>query len=121
MGVSNGNLQVHNAQPFDTVNGNGNIVVGKWMKKALTGSHNILVGDPESDSLNQAESYGGIISGSNNKATAKYAVVIGGEGNEAKAPYCAILGAFDSECIGTASTVTGGENNIAQGNFSSVS
>merc|ERR1712157_48323 len=72
--VSHGNLYVHNAQAFDTVNGNGNIVVGDWSKKALTGSHNILVGDPESVSANKAESYGGIISGYNNSATAEYAV-----------------------------------------------
>ena len=94
--VSNGNLYKHNAQFFETVNGNGNIGVGNWTKKNLTGSRNILVGDSEADSPNQVESY---ITGYNNSATAKYAAVIGREGNEANASYCAILGAFDLVCV----------------------
>ena len=32
--VSNGNLYVHNAQSFETINGKGNILIGDWTKTA---------------------------------------------------------------------------------------
>jgi len=68
--------------------------------RALTGSHNIVVGTG-----NVVGSYGGFVAGTRNCLSAAYATVLGGNQNEASGQSSTILGGFHFDTFSTNQTV----------------
>ena len=103
--LSNVNLQLLNGRgATGLTNGKGNLIVGYNESRGgdvRTGSHNIIVG-----SRNNYASFGGIVAGSSNGISGKYASVIGGHSNSGEGDF---------------STVTGGSKNSARGRYTSIS
>jgi hypothetical protein len=99
------NVQVVNGRgSTGQVNGRGNLIVGynelRGGGDERTGSHNIIVG-----SRNNYSSYGGIVAGTTNDISGRYATAIGGHNNTASGEF---------------STVIGGAKNNAKGRYSSI-
>jgi hypothetical protein len=88
---------------------------GIWAQSHKGGSHNIVGGD-----FNNYPSYGGLVLGLENAATAPYAVVIGGARNRAGGGLSTVNGGSYNAAGGIYSTVGGGFANQATGEFATV-
>ncbi len=102
---SNVNLQIVNGKgATGEINGKGNLIVGyneyRGGGDVRNGSHNIIVG-----SRNNYSSFGGIVSGTANDITGRYASVVGGHTNSAGGEF---------------STIVGGAKNKAKGKYASI-
>ncbi len=102
-------------------NGLGNLVVGyNELRGDLTddrtGSHNLVVGSGLSHS-----SYGGIVAGSYNTISGRFASVTGGEFNEASGDFASVTSGYYNTASGSYASVSGGGDNTAAGTKSSVS
>jgi hypothetical protein len=99
------NVQLVNGEgKTSAVNSEGNLVIGydeNAGKHAQTGSHDLILGDEQTFT-----SYGGILAGELNTATAPFASVTGGKANTAS---------------GEGSSASGGQHNVASGFDSSIS
>jgi uncharacterized coiled-coil protein SlyX len=80
-----------------------------------TGSHNLVVGKWHS-----YRSYGGLVAGENNVASAP-AAFVSGRRNTASGYYSAVNGGYENAASGDRASVSGGSGNIASGDFASVS
>jgi hypothetical protein len=98
---SGANVQIVNgAGATQTTDGAGNLVIGYDDEPfEQTGSHNLVLGSGQ--------------------AYTSYGALLAGEGNEASAPYTAVFGAIN-EASGLASSVTGGHGSTASASYSSV-
>jgi hypothetical protein len=106
--ISGANLNIVNGMgSTETTNSLGNLVVGYNELRGpeytdiRTGSHMLVIGK-----WNNFSSFGGIVTGSYNETSDRYASIISG---------------FRSIASGNWSTVTGGAENIASSDFSAVS
>jgi trimeric autotransporter adhesin len=106
--ISGANLNIVNGMgSTETTNTLGNLVIGYNESRGpeeadiRTGSHMLVIGK-----WNDFSSFGGIVTGSYNETSARYASIIGG---------------FRSIVSGNWSTVTGGAENIASRDFAAVS
>jgi hypothetical protein len=106
--ISGANLNIVNGMGnTETTNSLGNLVIGYNESRGpeepdiRTGSHMLVIGK-----WNDFSSFGGIVTGSYNETSARYASIIGG---------------FRSIASGNWSTVTGGVENIASRDFAAVS
>jgi hypothetical protein len=137
------NVQVVNGTgATQTVNGVGNLIVGynrprttdavcsvggfatqqecaarggTWARSHKSGSHNIVAGD-----FNAYSSWGGVVLGLENAATAPYANVLGGAGNRAFGDLSSVAGGSLNVASGMYGSVSGGLSNAAAGAFASV-
>ncbi|MCP4131879.1 MAG: hypothetical protein GY754_12940 [bacterium] len=105
---------VNGSGTTQSTNGLGNLIVGYNDEK--TGSHNIVTGDG-----NNFTSYGGIIGGAYNTASAKYSSILGGFENTASGEYSCISGGNWGTASGMNSSINGGGRNSATGMYSAVS
>jgi hypothetical protein len=113
---NNVNIHVLNGTgKTESVNSTGNIIVGYNENGNISGSHNIISG-----SSCKASSYGGIVSGKNNRALKPYAVAVGGSNNEVNGIYGVAVGGSSNNASGKFSTVAGGEKNNAKGDYSII-
>jgi hypothetical protein len=100
-----------------TPNGLGNLIVGynedggQTLGNDNVGSHNLIIGKN-----NTASSYGGIVAGESNKATAPYATITGGFNNTAGGEYSSVSGGQLNAAKGDYATVGGGLARKAEGN-----
>lgn len=106
--ISGANLNIVNGMgSTETTNSLGNLVIGynelrgPGYTDTRTGSHMLVIGK-----WNNFSSFGGIVTGSYNETSARYASIISG---------------FRSIVSGNWSTVTGGAENIASRDFAAVS
>lgn len=106
--ISGANLNIVNGMGnTETTNSLGNLVIGYNESRGpeepdiRTGSHMLVIGK-----WNDFSSFGGIVTGSYNETSARYASIIGG---------------FRSIASGNWSTVTGGAENVASRDFAAVS
>jgi hypothetical protein len=106
--ISGANLNIVNGMgSTETTNNLGNLVIGynelrgPGYTDTRTGSHMLVIGK-----WNNFSSFGGIVTGSYNETSARYASIISG---------------FRSIVSGNWSTVTGGAENIASRDFAAVS
>jgi hypothetical protein len=106
--ISGANLNIVNGMgSTETTNSLGNLVIGYNELRGpedsdiRTGSHTLVIGK-----WNNFSSFGGIVAGSYNETSGRYASIISG---------------LDSIATGNWSTVTGGVQNIASGEYASVS
>lgn len=137
------NLQVVNGTGVtQSVNGLGNIIVGYnrprnaapvcsigyytnqaectarggvWANSHKSGSHNLVGGD-----FNSYASWGGVVFGLENAASAPYATVTGGAGNQALGDLSSIGGGSLNTAAGIYTSVNGGLGNAANGAFSTI-
>lgn len=114
------NLQVVNGDGLTaSMNGLGNVIIGynedDVDTEVRTGSHYLIVGAD-----NDWTSYGGIVAGYGNTATALYASVTGGAFNTASNSYSSVTGGSTNTASGLAASVCGGQGNTADGSFASV-
>lgn len=79
------------------------------------GSHNLVIGHQH-----RYRSFGAILGGRLNEASAKHSSVLGGTDNSTTAPYSVVNAGARNEAGGLASSVTGGVENIATGRLSAV-
>ena len=101
--VTGANLQIVSGSGSTTgaVNGKGNLVIGYDESPGThAGSHNVMLGT--------------------NQAFSSYGAILGGSHNAATAPFSAVLG-FDNTASGSRATVTGGYQNTASSAYSAVS
>jgi hypothetical protein len=114
--ISGANLQIVNgAGETASKNGAGNLVIGyDEAPQTQRGSHDLILGGGQGFT-----SYGSILGGSGNTASAPFTVAFG-EGNEASANYASVLGGSTNKAQGVASAVSGGKENLADGEYSSV-
>merc|ERR1711957_705354 len=80
------------------------------------GSHNLIIGDEH-----EYTSYGGIVTGQQNRISNKYSAVVGGAGNAATGTYSTVTGGYINEATGHFSSISGGRANTASGEASSIS
>jgi len=122
-----------------TPNGKGNLIIGyneppyslmevpesaegledietKKVEASRSGSHNLIIGD-----AHEYTSYGGIVTGQQNRISNKYSAVVGGAGNAATGTYSTVTGGQYNIASGTTSTISGGYYNTASGVSSSIS
>jgi hypothetical protein len=98
----------------NVVNGSGNLVLGyDETAGTQTGSHDLILGQTQTYT-----SYGQIVTGSNNQATAPYASVFGFR-NVAGGSYSLAAG-DDNTVSGSTSTVLGGYKNTVSSAYSSL-
>jgi hypothetical protein len=107
--VQNGSTQTY------SVNGLGNLIVGYNEVNVAdpanrTGSHNLVVSVGH-----EYTSYGGFVTGINNKIIAPHASISGGSFNEASGHQSSVSGGSYNEAGETNSSVSGGERNKAYG------
>jgi trimeric autotransporter adhesin len=136
--ISGANLHIVNGMgSTETTNSLGNLVIGynelrgPEYTDTRTGSHMLVIGK-----WNNFSSFGGIVTGSYNETSARYASIIGGfrsivsgnwstvtggAENVASRDFAAVSGGFQNEASGFASWVGGGAQNSAIGDYSSVS
>ncbi len=116
------NVHIRNGQGAtdSSVNGLGNLVVGydeaRTTNSDKSGSHNLVVG-PE----HNYSSYGGLVAGTTNTTSAKYASVSGGRFNVASGDYAAVCGGRSNYASGVNAAVSGGITNQASAQYSAVS
>ncbi|MCG6118876.1 MAG: hypothetical protein MEQ07_11905 [Aquimonas sp.] len=98
------------------VNGRGNLIIGYNEPSASgsgsvrTGSHNLVMGR-----LNSYSSFGGIVSGNNNRINASYASVLSGDTNSANTTASVIVSGLSNTTSATRAVVVGGWRNNAAG------
>jgi hypothetical protein len=136
--ISGANLNIVNGRGnTETTNSLGNLVIGYNESRGpeepdiRTGSHMLVIGG-----WNDFSSFGGIVTGSYNETSARYAsttggfrntasgdwsTVTGGAANIASEDYAAVSGGLQNEASGFASWVGGGAQNSAIGDYSSGS
>jgi hypothetical protein len=109
----------------DGQTGLGNLTIGynalrgpipQFKPNARTGTHNLILGDQ-----NNYTSFGGLVAGSFNEISNKYASVSGGVFNTASGPNASVSGGQLNVSSGGAASVGGGFGNVAQGGWSSIS
>jgi len=100
------------------LNGLGNLVVGYDESDGddKSGSHNLVVGAGHSYS-----SYGALIGGEDQVASAEAVSVTGGVGNTASFAYASVAGGYGNEASGRGAAVAGGSFNDAVSLYSAVS
>lgn len=100
-------------------NGSGNLIVGydgfASGGSDKSGSHNLVVGERHSYT-----SFGGIVAGLSNTASAPYASVTGGADNTASGNYATVTGGSENTASGVYTSVSGGGENVASGQVASV-
>ena len=115
---SGANLFVDNGTgSTESVNGLGNVVIGYGENSGVedqSGSHNLTLG-----TYNSWPSYGAIVSGVSNRATA-HAAAIGGVHNEVDGPYGAAIAGYYVSVSGSASGSVGGYNNDLSGSYAAA-
>jgi hypothetical protein len=136
MYISGTNLHVNNGMgATESSNGLGNLIIGynelRPIANTRTGSHYLILG-----SMNNYQSYAGIVAGSTNTGSGAYASVVGGFTNRAAGSYSTVSGGKDNRAdgfysgiaggwggrtSGDSTMVSGGTGNWAAGDFSSVS
>jgi hypothetical protein len=113
------NVQVVNGEgKTASTNGEGNLVIGYDQnppKRKQTGSHDLVLGEDQ-----EFTSYGGILAGFENTASAPYASVTGGERNTASGPVSSVTGGILNTATEFDSAISGGSLNVASGGISSV-
>jgi hypothetical protein len=136
--ISGANLNIVNGMGgTETTNSLGNLVIGYNESRGpeesdiRTGSHMLVIGK-----WNDFSSFGGIVSGSYNETSARYASIIsgfrsivsgnwstvtGGAENIASRDFAAVSGGLKNEASGFASWVGGGAQNRAISDYSTVS
>ena len=136
--ISGANLNIVNGMGnTETTNSLGNLVIGynelrgPEYTDTRTGSHMLVIGR-----WNNFSSFGGIVTGSYNETSARYASIIGGfrsiasgnwstvtggAENIASRDYSAVSGGLENEASGFASWVGGGAQNSAIGDYATVS
>ena len=96
------------------VNGRGNLILGyneaRGSGSLKTGSHNLVLGR-----FNNYTSYGSIIGGVSNDATASYASVISGDTNRATLSGSVIISGLSNTTTASRAVVVGGWRNNASG------
>jgi hypothetical protein len=115
------NVHVRNGLGWtDSVNARGNLIVGydeaRLDDSNKTGSHNLVVGSEQN-----YPSYGGLLAGLRNTASAPYASVSGGQNNTASGWYSSVSGGSQNTASGAEASVSGGIANVAENTRSSVS
>lgn len=111
---TNMNVHIQNGTgSTEKTNGKGNLIIGYG--SSGSGSHNIAVGNN-----NKYSSVGGVVSGTNNSVTKKYAVVAGGKSNKSSGDFAAIVGGRDNKASGAYSSILGGSGNKAKGEYTSI-
>ena len=135
--ISGANLNIVNGMGnTETTNSLGNLVIGynelrgPGYTDTRTGSHMLVIGK-----WNNFSSFGGIVTGSYNETTARYASIIsgfrsivsgnwstvtGGAENVASRDFAAVSGGLQNEASGFASWVGGGAQNRAISDYSTV-
>jgi hypothetical protein len=113
--IQNGSAQT------DTNNGLGNLIMGynEWDEADTTnrsGSHNLIIGLDH-----EYTSYGGLVTGMENKILAPYASISGGEKNIASGVFASVSGGGWNEASGDYASISGGTTNIASGQVASIS
>jgi hypothetical protein len=98
------------------VNGTGNLIIGyDEGSRTQTGSHNLVLGGEQSFT-----SFGAVLGGYKNAATAPYASVGGGYGNTASGELSAVSGGLDNVASSREAVVSGGSGGSASGVAASV-
>jgi len=114
------NLQVVNGTGSEsTTNGLGNLIVGyadNELGFGRTGSHNLITGDDGGWT-----SSGGLLAGTFNQVTGRWASVSGGFQNTASGDWASVSGGPNNTASGYAASVSGGGSNTASGGDASVS
>lgn len=120
------NFHVRNGSGATDDGGNfaglGNFVIGYneipdgLLEKERGGWHNLIIGGKH-----RFGSYGGLVAGHDNTASAPYASVSGGFNNEASERGASVSGGLFNRAIGLFSSVIGGDYNRASGDYASVS
>ena len=142
--VAGANLQIVNAAgDQNEPDGTGNLVVGfsearevggevcsdgrhdeesdcegagaAWAEAHNSGSHNIVGGEEAAYS-----DTGGLVLGSANATTRRFATILGGERNVARGLRATVLGGLHNEASGWRATASGGSNNVASGELATV-
>jgi hypothetical protein len=136
--ITGANLNIVNGMgSTETTNSLGNLVIGynelrgPGYSDIRTGSHMLVIGK-----WNNFSSFGGIVTGSYNETSDRYASIIsgfrsiasgnwstvtGGAENVASRDFAAVSGGLRNEASGFASWVGGGAQNSAIGDYASVS
>lgn len=104
-------------------NGRGNLIIGYNAQRPTgvdesaqrTGSHYLVVGDQH-----EWTSYGGLLAGLRNTASAAGASVPGGQANTASGVEAVVAGGTDNVADHIGASVSGGCNNAAKGHDSSI-
>lgn len=113
------NVQIVNgAGETETVNGEGNLVIGyDEAPGTQTGSHDLVLGRAQTYS-----SYGSIVAGVENTAAGAFSSVTGGAQNKAEASWASITGGKDNDVPSTGfwASITGGLENLANSEDSAV-
>ena len=117
------NVQLVNGEgDTETSNGLGNLIIGynepppNVTAGDRGGSHYLVVG-----AQHRFSSYGGMVVGWRNSATARWASVSGGFSNTASGPGAAVSGGSNNLASEGSASVTGGLNNTASGPGAAVS
>ncbi len=118
--VSGANLQVVDGSGSTSgpTNGLGNVIIGyneKTGSQPRTGSHNLVVGQE-----NGYSSFGSIVGGEFNLATARGASVLGGSYNTASGLYATVAGGSSNTASGQNAAAGGGYSNLSSGSYASV-
>jgi hypothetical protein len=107
------NVQIVNGLgKTETINGEGNLVIGYDEGPGLqTGSHDLVLGG----ALQEFTSFAGILAGRKNAITAPFASVLGGRENVADGEYSSVLGGAINAATDEEAAVVGGYRNTASG------
>lgn len=100
----------------DTTNGTGNLIVGYNAADAVTGSHNIVVGNG-----NQCGAYGAVVSGEDHRIRGRYPAAVGGRKNTVTGNFAFAAGGEGNKADGKLSAVIGGKKNHAGGEMAIIS
>lgn len=114
--VKGANLQVVNgAGSTTTPNGAGNLILGyNEYPGSQTGSHSLVMGQS-----NSFTSYGNLVHGTNNKASAPWATAVG-YFNTASGPFSSVLGGYSNTASNFVGVVAGGHDNVAKGESAAI-
>ena len=97
-------------------NGLGNLIIGyNENPRTQTGSNNLVIGDDQSFT-----SYGAIVAGLDNTASAPYASIPGGAANTASGYGSSVNGGYSNTASNNYSAVAGGYANTAANHVSTV-
>jgi predicted nucleic acid-binding Zn-ribbon protein len=114
--ISGANLQVVNGQGSTaTTNGLGNLIMGyDESAGGQSGSHDVVLGEGQTFS-----SYGGLIAGKGNTLSGPFGAAFG-ESNIASALGATVTGGNNNTASGQTSSVSAGGGNVAQGHSAAV-
>ena len=120
--ITGANLRIVNGLgSTDTTNGLGNLIVGYNEERGggqdnRTGSHDVVIG-----SQHNFSSFGGLIVGTRNEISGRFASVSGGEDNTASGDFSSVSGGLTNTASEQAASVIGGVQNTAAARGSSIS